>query len=140
MPLEVTLVTPERRLLEQVVCHEVEMPGRQGTFGVLEGHTLLMTPLTVGVVRLFGLNGENEEHETLIAISGGFAQVGPQQVLITAHAAETEGDIDAVRAEAALRRAQQRLKNRQGVNLERAELAVARALNRMRLARKKHHI
>ena len=139
MPLEVTIVTPERSLLEQVVCSQVELPGTQGTLGVMEGHTPLMTPLGIGIVRLIGANGRAEE--ILIAVSGGFAEVRPEQVKITAHAAETEDDIDLARAEAARQRALQRIKNRQGgVDIDRAELAMARALNRMRLARKQHNI
>ena len=137
MPLEVTIITPERRLLEQTVCREVELPGRQGVMGILEGHSPLMTPLGVGIIRLLGVNNQDEK---LIAISGGFAEIRPQQVMITARAAESEEEIDLARAEAAQQRALQRMKSREGLDIERAELAMARALNRVRLARKKHNI
>ncbi len=137
MSIEVTIVTPERRLLDQMVCREVELPGAQGMLGVLEGHAALMTPLSIGLVHLIDIDGGEDMY---IAISGGFAQIGPERVQITARSAELEGDIDVMRAEAAHQRAMQRLKNRQSVDPDRAEMALARAVNRIRLARKKVNI
>src|SRR6476619_3631587 len=101
--LELQIVTPERlRLREQV--DEVEIPGSEGYFGVLPGHTPLLAALAIG--ELWYRQGQEK---TYLSIAFGFAEVLPDRVTILARLAEKAGDIDLERAEAALVRAQHRL-------------------------------
>lgn len=124
------IVTPEGEILDQQVV-EMTAPGIRGEFGVLPGHARFMTALGVGELRYRRAGGG----DGLIAVAGGFAEVDPEGVSVLAQTAEDAEQIDVVRAEAALRRAQQRLEAAEdGIDIERATLAVERSLTRLRVA------
>lgn len=73
----------------------------------------------------------------MVAVSGGFIEVRPDQVTILAQTAETAEGIDKERAEAARQRAQERLNSQSDdTDIRRAELALQRALNRLDVAGK----
>ena len=59
-----------------------------------------------------------EEHH--LAVSGGFAEVGPTHVTILAESAERPGEIDVARARAARDRAEQRLRPQAGEEVDAA--------------------
>lgn len=132
MPVSVTILTPDRSVLADESCHEVELPGTGGIFGILENHTPLVSPLAVGEVRLLSSPGKVAER---IAVAGGFVEVTSDKVMVTAHAAERAGEIDVERAQAARRRAEQRLTSqREDIDMARARAALARATNRLHIA------
>jgi len=132
MPITVTILTPDRCLLDGETCHQVELPGAGGTFGVLPDHTPLVTPLAVGELRVLGPDGAVTRR---FAIARGFTEVTREQVTVTAQAAEAAEEIDVDRAKAARGRAEKRLRRRaEDVDVARAEAAMARALNRLRVA------
>jgi F-type H+-transporting ATPase subunit epsilon len=133
MPLTVTILTPGRCLLKEQACRQIELPVAGGRMGVLENHTPLVTPVEVGEIRILPAEGEAVRY---LAVSSGLAEVTPERVLITAHAAESAEEIDVARAQAARARAEQRLRQRANLDIERAELALARAANRLRVARR----
>src|SRR6476660_5143712 len=101
--LELQIVTPERLLLREQV-DEVEIPGTEGYFGVLPGHTPLLASLAVG--ELWYRKGQEK---TFLSIAFGFAEVLPDRVTILAQLAERAQDIDVTRAEEARKRAESRL-------------------------------
>ena len=70
-----------------------------------------------------------------MAISGGFVEVGREQVAVLAETAERIEEIDVARAEAARQRAEERLARarEERVDVARAEAALARAINRIRV-------
>jgi len=105
----------------------VSVPGTCGLFTVLPGHAPLMSTLEIGVVKAVYANGEQH----LFAISGGVVRVWNNQVLILTETAESGADIDLARAEEARERAEQRLR-RSGMNEARAEIALKRAIARIR--------
>ena len=75
----------------------------------------------------------------MIAISGGFAEVLRQRVSILAETAEKADEIDASRAEQAKQRAEQRLKSADSdTNVERAQVSLARAINRLTISKRGH--
>ena len=88
MPLNVEIVTPERRVL-QTTCDELRAPGALGGFGIRPGHASFMTALEPG--RLTIVSGEAEEH---YAVSGGFLQVDKDRVIVLADSAEARSEID----------------------------------------------
>ena len=94
--LELQIVTPERLLLREQV-DEVEIPGSEGYFGVLPGHTPLLASLAIG--EMWYRRGQEKTH---LSIAFGFAEVLPDRVTILARIAERADDIDVERAEAAL--------------------------------------
>jgi len=126
------IVTPQRLLLSEQVS-EVMAPGTQGYFGVLPGHIPFVTNLTIG--ELTYRKGGEERH---LAIIWGYAEVLPDRMIILAEEAQRPEEIDVARAEAARERALERLrKGEPGTNLERADLALRRALVRLQVASKR---
>jgi F-type H+-transporting ATPase subunit epsilon len=83
---------------------EVEIPGAEGYFDVLPGHTPLLAMLKVG--ELWYRRGSEKFY---LSIALGFAEVLPDRVTILAQLAERPEEIDVARAEAARRRAEERL-------------------------------
>ncbi|WNS81126.1 F0F1 ATP synthase subunit epsilon [Domibacillus sp. DTU_2020_1001157_1_SI_ALB_TIR_016] len=123
----VNIVTPDGPVLDTTV-ELLSARAQSGDLGIMAGHVPMVAPLQIGVVRLV-TGGKQSE---LVAISGGFLEVRPDQVTILAQAAEKGENIDLSRAQEAQRRAEQRLQdNQDNVDFKRAELALKRAINRI---------
>ncbi len=127
--MHVEVVTAERELYSGE-ADIVIAPGTEGELGILPRHAALLTTLKVGemVIRLGGA-------EEPIFVSGGFLEVSNNTVTVLAETAERAEEIDQARAEAARRRAQERLAQAQS-DIERADLegALERAVARLRIA------
>src|SRR6185503_19468439 len=95
LPTKLTLeiVTPDRSLAREEV-DEVVVPGSEGEFGILPGHTPLLSSLKVG--ELWYRQGQEKHY---LAIAFGFVEVLPDRVTILAQIAERAQDIDVSRAE-----------------------------------------
>lgn len=131
LPTKLTLevVTPERALVNAEV-DEVELPGSEGYFGVLPGHTELLASLQVG--ELWYRIGQEKHY---LAVAFGFVEVLPDRVTVLARIAEKAQDIDVARAEAAKKRAEQRVANPTGdMDFERARVALMKSLIRLQVA------
>jgi F-type H+-transporting ATPase subunit epsilon len=131
LPTKLTLevVTPERLLVSQPV-DEVQLPGAEGYFGVLPGHTPLLATLQVG--ELWYRIGQEKHY---LAVAFGFAEVLPDRVTVLAQIAERPEDIDVPRAEAARKRAEERIaKPPADVDFERARVAMMKSLIRLQVA------
>jgi|SRR6186997_2172034 len=127
--LTLSIVTPERELV-RVQADEVELPGTEGYFGVLPGHTPLLATLTVG--RLTYRVGQ-ERH--VLAIATGLAEVLPDRVTVLSQIAELPDDIDVARAEEARKRAEARLGSKgEDLDYERARNALDKAILRLQVA------
>jgi len=127
--LHLLIVSADRSLVNETV-DEVEIPGFDGYFGVLPGHTPLLAALQVG--ELWYRQG-NEKHYLMIAF--GFAEVQPDRVTILAQTAEKADEIDLARAEKAKQRAEERM-SRPSVDMdaERARIALMKSLIRLQVA------
>ena len=101
--LHLRIVSADRSLVDETV-DEVEIPGDAGYFGVLPGHTPLLASLGAGEL---WYRQKQEYH--YVSIAFGFAEVQPDSVTILAQTAEKAQEIDIARAEAAKRRAEERL-------------------------------
>jgi F-type H+-transporting ATPase subunit epsilon len=131
LPTHITLeiVTPDRRLATEQV-DEIEIPGAEGYFGVLPGHTPLLAALQVG--ELWYRKGTERVY---LSIAFGFAEVLPDRVTILAQVAEKAEEIDIARAEAAKRRAEERILNPlPEMDYERARVALMKSLIRLQVA------
>ena len=127
--LTLSIVTPERELV-RVEADEVELPGTEGYFGVLPGHTPLLATLTVG--RLTYRVGQ-ERH--VLAIATGLAEVLPDRVTVLSQIAELPEDIDVGRAEEARKRAEQLLSGMpENLDYARARNALDKAILRLQVA------
>lgn len=126
--IKVSVVTPDGPVYESDV-EMVSTKAKSGELGILAGHIPMVAPLAIGTVRL-----KKEGNTELVAITGGFLEVRPDKVTVLAQAAELGTDIDVTRAEEAKKRAEQRLQsNDSTTDIRRAELALQRALNRLKV-------
>ena len=69
-------------------------------------------------------------------VNGGFAEVLPYKVTVLAESADRRRDIDIERAQAALKRAEQRMaeaRTREDIDFRRAQAALQRAVARVRI-------
>ena len=131
LPTKLTLeiVSPDRSIVREDV-DEVEIPGSEGYLGVLPGHTQLLATMKVG--ELWYRIGAEKHY---LAIAFGFVEVLPDRVTILAQIAERAQDIDIERAEAAKRRAEERLSTSvPDIDFERARVAMMKSLIRLQVA------
>ena len=132
--LTLEIATPIRLVVAETV-DEIVIPGSQGYFGVLPGHAPFLT--TLGIGELTYRIGRDEYY---LAVSGGFAEVRDDKVIVLADCAERPDEIDRARAERARERAERRLSGRsdEEVDYSRATAALARALTRLQTAGRSH--
>lgn len=128
--LHVSIVTPDGPVYDS----EVDMlstKAESGELGILPGHVPMVAPLQIGAVRLN--RGSKTDY---VAVSGGFLEVQPDKVTILAKTAERAENIDISRAEEAKVRAEKLIQgNQDDVDFKRAELALKRAMNRIKVHR-----
>ncbi len=133
--LRLEFVTPARAIVHEEV-DEVQLPGEEGSFGVLPGHAPMLATLATGI--MWSRKGADT---TYALIDGGFVEVLPDRVSILARVAERAEDIDIERAEAAKRRAEAELTKPGTVDfdVERARIAMLRAIARLQVSRHTRH-
>jgi F-type H+-transporting ATPase subunit epsilon len=129
--LRLEFVTPERAIVHEDV-DEVQLPGEEGSFGVLPGHAPLLAALRTG--ELWYRKGTQTIHAF---VDGGFVEVLPNRVSVLAQVAERAEEIDVQRAEAAKRRAEEHLASATSeVDTQRARAALLKALFRLEVSRR----
>jgi len=134
MPLTLEIVTPEARVYSESV-DTVVIPTVEGEIGVLPGHIPLLTQLGAGELR--ATKGGKTE---LLVIGGGFAQVSGEKVSILADRAIEEEKIDEHAVEAAMKRAEDALKNKESIapaEIERLEGVVRFAVAQLGIRRRR---
>lgn len=128
LPTKLTLniVTPDLHLTHEV--DEVSLPGQEGDFGVLPGHTPLFAGLRTGP--MWYRQGATRH---LLAVSVGFAEVLPDRVTVLAQVAERADDLNEARATAGMKRAEEMLGGNAGseMDFERARLSLLRTLQQL---------
>ncbi|HET8714428.1 MAG TPA: ATP synthase F1 subunit epsilon [Holophagaceae bacterium] len=123
------VITPQRRVFSAQVT-EVQFPGADGYYGILPGHTPVMTPMGNGLV-YFVQDGQRH----WLTVFGGFAEVTPDQVVILARESETVDMIDLSQAEADKQHAMKLLKEAQTEHdLAEAQAALDSSLIRIQAA------
>lgn len=129
--LRLDITTPKKQISIDSV-EACSAPGVMGRFQILTDHTAFLSELEIGELSL-GVQNQKK----LYAISGGFLEVVDNHILLLLESCESRDEIDVQRAKEAKERAEKRLKEKApGTDLLRAETAVARALNRLRVAEK----
>jgi len=130
--IRLDIVTAER----QVYSDEVDVvvaPGIDGELAILPRHAPLMTTLKPGELRV-RRGGE----EFSMVVTGGFLEVRPDRITILADAAERSEEIDMARAEEAKRRAEEKLSRpRTEIDAIQAEAALRRSLIRIKVGEKR---
>jgi F-type H+-transporting ATPase subunit epsilon len=120
---ELEVATPERLLIREPVS-DAQIPLSEGMIGVLPDHAPLLGTLGTGQLSYTQADGRNS-----MVVSGGFVEIRNNHVRVLADRAERADEIDVARAEAALKRASERLSAPAGAGVD-----VARAINAARRA------
>ena len=119
---------------------------KDGQIGILPGHINLIAPLEVDELKVRRV--DDESHVDWIAVNGGIIEVKDDFITIVADSAERERDIDVSRAERAKQRAERDLeeetkrvleeatKSDRNDDVQRAQIALRRALNRISVGTK----
>jgi len=129
--LVLEIVTPHGLVFSGDV-DEITAAGTDGEFGVLPGHAPFVTMLKIGM-----LTYRRDREVGYFFVNTGYADVGPERVTILADSAERAEDIDVERAKAAMRRAEERLKQAEKIDFARALAAMERATIRIQVAEKR---
>ena len=115
MPLTLEIVTPEAKVYSDTI-DSVVIPTVEGEIGVLPGHIPLLTQIEHGELRV-----TKGTVSSLLAVSGGFAQIDGDKVRVLAEHAITEEKIDENAVEAAMKRAEQELKEAKNMDPQQYE-------------------
>jgi len=128
------VITPDRKAFAAEVAGVV-LPGVVGQFGVLPGHAPFLSILKIGVMRItLDPHGGTE----VMTVAGGFADVRGNEVVVLTQSAERAEEIDVARAEAARKRAEERIASHSAeIDMARAQAALARALTRLAVAKQR---
>lgn len=102
--VEFELVSPERLLISKPV-DMVVVPGAEGDFGVLKGHSPLISTLRLGVIDIHDEGSISER----IFVAGGFAEVTAERCTVLAEEAVALGDLKRAEIEADLKGLRDRL-------------------------------
>lgn len=130
--MDFEIVTPKGSKLKTTTA-AVNAPGTVGALGILRGHRPLITSLGIGI-----LTYTHEGQSASVAVNGGYLEVADDQLVVITETAETPEEIDVPRAQAALERAETRIKEAaddKGERLKFALEAQKRARTRIELSK-----
>lgn len=126
--LHVKVVTPDGVVFGHETASLVVLDTINGEEGIMANHAPIITSLHIGEVKV--INEEESLQET-VTISGGFAEFSENQLSIVSDSAERSQDIDVKRAEQAKERAEKHIAAGDTDDVERAQAALMRAVNRI---------
>jgi len=131
--LTLRVITPEKIILDETV-DAIRIPGSDGAIGILPRHASMVAALDSGELR-FTQGGR----DTSLFVGPGFAEVRGATVRVVTDVSEPASDIDVERAKASADRAKERMRTRAADSPEaydalRAEAALRRAIQRLRVA------
>ncbi len=132
MTLKLSILTPERRLIENETVQFVKLPTSEGEVEILPDHAPLVGSLETGVFSFVNIQGQ----ATTGVMTTGFFEVSGNRVVVSAEVLELEGEIDVNRAKTAQKKAEDMLKESslEQHQFEKYQLKLQRALIRQQLA------
>ena len=125
--IKLEIITPEKIVFKEII-DSITIPGTLGSFQVLKDHAPLISSFEVGVITI-----QKNGNKNYFSTSGGTVEVEKNKILVLADSVEKVEEIDVDRARQAKDRAEQRLtrKHEAEINEARAEAALRRAVNRI---------
>jgi len=129
--INVEIVTPSKTAYEGKI-RSITIPGSLGSFQVLYNHAPLMSSFEPGKIKIVDIGGEDLEYAT----GGGTVEVQNNNVIVLAESFESPDEIDIDRAKKAFDRAKKRLAretDEKDIDMIRAEAALKRAINRLKI-------
>ena len=125
--MDVKVLSPEKPVAS-LACKSVTAPGVEGYFCVLPNHVDFISEVSIGELSLVKDDGSSLR----FFMSGGYVEVDDNVVTVLASVVESASDIDLDRAEKAKGRAVDRLeKGDPDIDLVRAQAALKRAQMRL---------
>jgi F-type H+-transporting ATPase subunit epsilon len=122
------IVTPtEINKIENVSY--VRCPGSDGSFGIMNGHRDAVITLGVGEIKI-----TETGKDFYYATSGGFVEISKEKVQFLLETVELSKDINLDRAKSSLKRSKDRVSNKNNNDMNRAELSLIKALNRLKVS------
>ena len=106
--MKLTIVTPEKIVLDSVAVAELLVPGAKGEMGILPGHAPLVSTLDSGILK-YRMPIEKDFHK--IAVSWGYCEVQMDKVMVLAESAETKTELNKNKAKKALERVLKKLED-----------------------------
>ncbi len=130
--LTLEIITPEKPVFKDTI-DVVTIPGTVGSFQVLKNHAPLISSFEIGLIKV-----KKTSVESFYTTSGGTVEVNKNKVLVLADSIEKVENVNVDRAEKAKLRAEERLKRKkeEAVDEARAEAALKRAINRLSAVKK----
>ena len=107
----------------------IRCPGTDGSFGIMKGHRDAVISLGIGEIKI-----TKSGKDSYYATSGGFAEISKEKVQFLLETVESSKDIDLNRAKSSVERSKDRLSNKNDNNMDRAELSLIKALNRLKVS------
>jgi len=133
--LKVTIVTPDGSVYDRDDSTMLILKTGGGEMGVLANHLPFVATLKIDAVRI-----QSDDKEDQVAVCGGFVEFSNNLATIVADSAETSVEIDIERAQSAKTRAEKHIQHANEVHdqdeLKRAEVALKRAINRLKVSGK----
>jgi len=126
-PLTVEIITPEK-VAYKGTAEYLSLPAYNGSLGVLPGHIDYLTMLNPGEIRI-----KKDDDWQLFAVSGGFAEIHPHNVVILCETAESAEEIDIERAELTKQRAKEKLKTKEKIDTAQIEAQIQIAAARLKV-------
>ena len=127
-PMHVEVISPDGAIYSDDGVDMVVACAEDGEFAVMQRHLPLAAALDMCVVRI-----KKADKEERIAVFGGFLETKDSKVNVVAPLAELAENIDIARAQAAKKRAEDRLASHDAeIDVDRAKLALLRALTRLK--------
>jgi F-type H+-transporting ATPase subunit epsilon len=122
------IISPSRQVFSGEI-KSITVPGTKGRFQVLKNHAPIISTFEIGMIRV-----DLKDKPKYFATAGGTIEVLNNKVLVLADSIESSDEIDYDRALKAKERAEKRLaEKRPDIDVERAQAALARALNRIKV-------
>lgn len=130
--LSLSLVTPEKQLLDAVQVESVVLPALEGELGVLPGHLPMIVQLGFGALR-YKRDGKEED----FAVMGGFAEILRDGVNVFAEGAALAGEINEEEENQKIKRVKDSLSRKDAdIDFELAEIEIKQAITRMKVKRR----
>ena len=127
--MHLKIITHDKIVFDNEV-DEIYTKGVDGEFGILKGHTPIVSALDIGVTRVVK-EGKYSHFTTM----GGVFQFKENAATILTDSAELGSDIDVTRAKAAKERAEARIAEHDtSIDIKRAEASLSRAIARLKVS------
>lgn len=114
----VDILTPSKIVAKNIPAESLLIPTIRGQINVLQDHTHIVSKLDTGMMSVFGGPDYGDRH---FSISTGVCKILDNKITILANTSEESTDVNVERAKIALKNAEDKLKNTEGLSLEEVE-------------------